>query len=156
MDTKVIYWIAITIVILLIIVAFWSERGMFFKKKERKEEKDKPQSKYKVVRNKDLLISKINLIIEFLEDFAKEGSLDEDGNIDMKTCGMLHNIVIKMIKEQCEKTCNFNEKVHKSGLADDFMELKFLFDCWGSGKEKESVLRKLKRIRINILNNDKY
>lgn len=129
---------------------------MFFKRKERKEEKDKPQSEYKVVRNKDLLISKINLIIEFLEDFVKEGSLDEDGNIDIKTCEMLHNIVTKMIKEQREKTFKFDKKVEKSGLADDFWELKYLFDCWCYGKEKESVLRKLKRIRINVLNNDKY
>ena len=129
---------------------------MFFNRKERKKKKDKPQSKYKVVSNKDLLINKIDLIIEFLEDFAKEGSLDEDGNIDIKTCGMLHDIVIKMIKEQRKKTCNFDEKVHKGGLTDDFMELKYLFDCWGYGKEKESALRKLKRIRINILNNDEY
>lgn len=73
MDTKVIFWIAITVVILLIIIAFWSERDMFFKKKEQKEKSSTEKINYNKVKE---LIKNIQLVVDFLEEFCESSQLN--------------------------------------------------------------------------------
>lgn len=136
MDIKVIFWIAVTIVIFLIIIAFWSEKDMFFRKKKEVREVKGEVEKVEHSKVKQL-IKNIQFVIDFLEEFCESSELNSN------TCRLLSDFLGEKINSVTDYRLSIN-------ASEKLIDAQFLFR---PGIFKRSCVYTLKNT-INCLENE--